>query len=99
MRDFICLNFANLTYVLGHIGERQFHATFAAFTPPAGSDFPNTNVGGNDVDIPYYLGFSLSEIFETTRPFIELDNLNELGIEDDPARQAALMEEIRRIYI
>jgi hypothetical protein len=98
MRNFINSNFPNLAYVLGHIGERPFHATFAAFTAAAGDDFPDTNVGGNDVDIPYYLGFSLSEIFETTRPFAELDDLNELGIANDPARQAALMEEIRKIY-
>jgi hypothetical protein len=98
MRDFICLNFTNLAYVFGHIVEHTFHATFAAFTAPTGNDFLDTNIDGNDVDIPYYLGFSISEIFETTRPFAELDSLSELGVANDPVRQAALMEEIRRIY-
>ncbi|MDR1236339.1 MAG: hypothetical protein LBJ96_05015 [Holosporaceae bacterium] len=92
LRGFIGDNFPNLAHILGHIGGNDFYDMRNA------ANFNNTSIAGNAANIQYDLGFSISEIFDVNRPFEELDNLNELGIANDPAKQAALMEEIRRLY-
>jgi hypothetical protein len=97
VRNFINDNLPVLSYVLGHMGEQTLHAT-SAFTDASGEDFEDTDINGSAANIPWDLGVIISEIFGTTRPFNELDNLTELGIADDPVRQAALMEDIKKLY-
>jgi hypothetical protein len=92
MRDFVYKNFPNLAYVLGHMGEITFYNIAES------NDFANTDINGDVQNIEYKFGIIISEIFDTTRPFVELYNLSELGVANDSERQSALMEDIKKLY-